>query len=201
MRLILHERVRREAQRSLAWLQVFLKRFDTTSVGWLRIDFGREYRDRLGRRYHKYQGVYGRCWYPSERQPTIRLSCQVPGPFPCEIPTRKKPVYRREDGTWPEEAKRLPGPVCVDRRSRRQWKRVYGSTRVDNLDEAIVWIFAHEAFHWLKKTRQIRGRNTEIEADAFADGCLAQFRTSPDPARVIPNAGTGKPVQAEFSWA
>lgn len=200
MRLILHERVRREAGRSLAWVDTFLKRFDTSAVGWLRIDFGREYRDRLGRRYHKYRGVYGRCWYPTESQPTIRLSCQVPGPFPCDITTRRRPLYRRQDGTWPEEAKRLPGPVYRDRRSQRQWKRVYGSTRVGDLDEAIVWIFAHEAFHWLKKTRQIRGRNTEIEADAFADLCLKGYREIPVPLPAKPNTSRTERVQAEFSW-
>jgi hypothetical protein len=153
--------------------------FDTSMVGWVRIDFGREYRDRLGRRYHKYRGLYGRCWYPTTRQPTIRISCQVPGPFPFAIVTRKKPIYRAADGQWPPEARRLRGPVHADPRTGRQWKRVYGETVVRNLDEAIVWILAHEAFHWLRKTGQVPGRNTEVEADAFADAKLAAFRAEP----------------------
>lgn len=178
MRFILHARIRQEAARSLFWIREFLSQFDTSAIGWLRIDFGREYRDRLGRRYHKFRGLYGRCWYPTANQPTIRLSCQVPGPFPCLLKTRKKPIYRNPDGTWPPEARRLAGPIIEDRRTRKQWKRVYGETRVENLDEAIVWIFAHEAFHWLRKTQQIPGRNDEIAADAYADACLGRFRGS-----------------------
>jgi hypothetical protein len=176
----------------------FLAGCDLSLLGWARIDFGREYRDRLGRRYRKYRGAYGRCWYPTETQPTVRISCQVPGPFPCDLVTRLKPVYRREDGTWPAEARRLRGPVFVDARSGRQWKRVYGRTRLESLDEGIVWIFAHEAYHWLRKTGQIPGRNNEIEADAFADRQLDRFRRPPlaRPAAKTPPPAT--PAQLEL---
>jgi hypothetical protein len=61
MRLILHEKVKREGERSLAWVRAFLSGYDTSLLGWLRIDLGREYKDRLGRRYRKYRGIYGRC--------------------------------------------------------------------------------------------------------------------------------------------
>jgi hypothetical protein len=187
MRLILHEKVKREGERSLAWVRAFLSGYDTSLLGWLRIDLGREYKDRLGRRYRKYRGIYGRCWYPTESQPTIRLSCQVPGPFPCDIVTRLKPIYRNPDGTWPPEARRLRGPIFKAPKSDRQWKRVYGTTHVASLDEGILWIFAHEAFHWLTKTRQLKCRNNEIEADAFADGCLADFRAGKPPHEGMPD--------------
>jgi hypothetical protein len=174
----LHPQVRSGASEALAWIREFLSQFDTALLGWLRIDFGREHRDRKGRVYYKFRGVYGRCWYPTKKQPTIRLSCQVPGPFPCAIVTRKRPIYRNEDGTWPEEATRRRAPIHHDVTSGRQWKRVYSETRVNTLDEAVVWIFAHEAFHWLRKTRQIPGRNNEVEADGFADAKLAEFRSA-----------------------
>lgn len=177
MRFLIHREVKARAARGLEWVRAFFDQHDTSLIGWLRIDFGREYRDRRGRLYRKFRGVYGRCWYPSAAQPTIRLSCQVPGPFPCEIVTRQKPIYRQPDGSWPAAARRVRGPVFEDARSGRQWKRVYGTTAVQTLDEAIVWIVAHEAFHWLRKTHQIPGRNTEVEADAFADRKLQEFRT------------------------
>jgi len=189
VRFLIYRDVKARAARGLEWVRAFFSRHDTALVGWLRIDFGREYRDRRGRLYHKFRGVYGRCWYPSATQPTIRLSCQVPGPFPCEIVTRQAPIYRQADGTWPAAARRVRGPVFEDARSGRQWKRVYGSTEVKDLDEAIVWIVAHEAFHWLRKTRQIPGRNTEVEADAFADRKLQEFRA--DVAAVGHGAGPG----------
>lgn len=183
VRLIIDAGVKHQAPRAVAWVQAFLALYDTSMLGWVRIDRGREYRDRYGRPYRKYSGLYGRCWYPTQRQPTVRISCQVPGPFPTQIITRRKPVYRRPDGSWPPEASQATGPVLRDRRTGRQWRRVYGTTRVNSLEEAVVWIFAHEAFHWLRQTRQIPGRNTEIAADAFADAQLARFRAGAPPRR------------------
>lgn len=179
MRFIIHPQITRDVPRAIAWVKSFVGRFDTSMVGWLRIDFGREYRDARGRRYHKYRGVYGRCWYATAQNPTIRLSCQVPGPFPCAITTRKRPVYRNADGSWPKGFNAGRRRKFYDRASGRCWVRVYGETVVKNFEEAIVWIVAHEAFHWLRKTGQIAGRNTEIEADGFADDRLDEFRRKP----------------------
>jgi hypothetical protein len=39
-----------------------------------------------------------------------------------------------------------------------------------------VFLGAHEAFHYLRKTRQVEGRHGEIEADAFALKMLEQYR-------------------------
>ena len=86
----------------------------------------------------------------------------------------------------------MPGPVVVDRRSGRRWKRVYGKTVVHSLDEAIVWIVAHEAFHWLRHTRQVPGRNTEVEADAYADRQLSVFRAGPPALSPAPPSATWK---------
>jgi hypothetical protein len=40
----------------------------------------------------------------------------------------------------------------------------------------LVFLVAHEAFHYLRKTRQVEGRHGEIEADAFALKTLEQYR-------------------------
>jgi len=40
----------------------------------------------------------------------------------------------------------------------------------------LVFLIAHEAFHYLRKTRQVEGRHGEIEADAFALKRLEQYR-------------------------
>jgi hypothetical protein len=42
-------------------------------------------------------------------------------------------------------------------------------------DEALVFLVAHEAFHYLRKTRQVEGRHGEIEADAFALKMLERY--------------------------
>lgn len=58
----------------------------------------------------------------------------------------------------------------------RRWIRLYGETRLETLDEALVWIIAHESYHYLRRTRQIPGRNIEIDADTFSDASLEHYR-------------------------
>ena len=57
-----------------------------------------------------------------------------------------------------------------------QWKRLYRPLELRREDEVLVFLVAHEAFHYLRKTRQVRGRHGEIEADAFALKILEQYR-------------------------
>jgi hypothetical protein len=40
----------------------------------------------------------------------------------------------------------------------------------------LVYLVAHEAFHYLRKTKQAAGQHGEIEADAFALRILEQYR-------------------------
>lgn len=161
---------RREVESGLDWARDFFARYDTSELSSIRIGAGR------GRAV----GVYGRCWYPTPNSPRYRISCQVPGPFPARIPTRQPPVYRRADGSWPP----IPdgcseGISCRAEQGGgvvREWKRVIGYTDARTRDEGLVWIIAHEAFHFLRHTRQVEGRNTEIEADRFADEQLRLLR-------------------------
>jgi hypothetical protein len=47
-------------------------------------------------------------------------------------------------------------------------------------DEVLVFLAAHEAFHYLRKTRQVEGRHGEIEAEAFALMMLEHYRGGSD---------------------
>lgn len=158
---------RSRAAPSLEWVRSFAEQFELSLVEWIRIDRG------SGR----FRGVYGRCWYPTRQRPTYRLSCQVPGPFPTSVETRQRPIYPRPDGTWPAIPRGLhPRGYGHDPRTGRVWLKLGARTLLADINEGIVWIFGHEMFHFLRRTRQIPGRNTEIEADAFADRCLVAFR-------------------------
>jgi hypothetical protein len=160
---------RREVESGLDWARDFFARYDTSELSLIRIGKGR------GRAV----GVYGRCWYPAQESPRYRISCQLPGPFPARIPTRQPPIYRAADGNWPPlPAGCTEGLSCRAEQDGivREWKRVIGYTQARTRDEGLVWIVAHEAFHFLRHTRQIKGRNTEIEADKFADEQLHLLR-------------------------
>jgi len=154
---------------------------------------------RICRGRGRHEGVYGRCWYPTPARPTYRISCQVPGPFPARILTRRPPLYRQPDGEFPPVPAGCRATTrCVDERTGRQWLRVLGTTQLPTLDTGIVWIMAHEAYHFLRRTRQVEGRNDEIRADAFADRQLTDFLSGarpappPDPVRP-PGAKAGLP--------
>ena len=47
------------------------------------------------------------------------------------------------------------------------------------LEEVLVLLVAHEAFHSLRKTMQVARRHGEIEADAFALEMLERYRDKP----------------------
>jgi hypothetical protein len=161
---------REAASDGLAWAREFFSRYDTSKVDWVRIDLGR------GRG----AGVYGRCWYP-EKGKLYRLSCQVPGPYPCGVRVVKPPIYRREDGSWPEVPEGCErGEYCSATNAgvTKEWYRITGKAELTTISEGIVFIVGHEGFHFLRRSKQIPGRNIESEADAFALRQLAAFRDS-----------------------
>ena len=49
-------------------------------------------------------------------------------------------------------------------------------------DEALVWITAHEAYHYLRRTRQVPGRNAKIGVNRFSDEALEHFRSGWSPS-------------------
>jgi hypothetical protein len=92
---------------------------------------------------------------------------------------RVSPLYRNPDGTWPKAPEgHKVGDHYTATRTRRsvQWKRLYRTLELRSDDEVLVFLVAHEAFHYLRKTRQVEGRHGEIEADAFAMKTLEQYR-------------------------
>jgi hypothetical protein len=47
-------------------------------------------------------------------------------------------------------------------------------------DAGLVHIITHKAFHYLRRTKPIEGKNVEIDADAYADEMLEGFREGRD---------------------
>ena len=76
-----------------------------------------------------------------------RISCAVPGPFPFRVKLNKPFI-----------------------------KVQLEYETLNNIDEAFVWIFGHELFHFLRFTSQFKGVNDEINADKFGSRLLSEFR-------------------------
>ncbi len=72
----------------------------------------------------------------------------------------------------------MVGDSCVATRNGKsvQWRRLYRPLELRREEEVLVFLVAHEAFHYLRRTRQVEGRHGEIEADAFALKMLEQYR-------------------------
>lgn len=126
MRWIVDRGIREGAAGALEWVRAFLAGYDTSRVEWIRIDHGRG----------RFAGVYGRCWYPTRKKRTYRLSCQVPGPFPATIETRRPPRYLDDPRELaPDE---FVAAAVQDGRTGRAWEQVRARTVVQDTGEAVV---------------------------------------------------------------
>lgn len=159
--------------RGVDFVREFAARYDLSRLAYLKIASGSA----------GYGRVYGECRFPCKdgKSPLTRrmyrISCFVQGPFPDGVSVRRPPVYRNADGSWPAlpEGCYITGHVSKGPPPQKAWWRLTAVTPLEDASEAVVWICAHELFHFLRATRQIPGKNTEIEADAFADKTLQGF--------------------------
>lgn len=162
----------------LDWCEGLLNDFDLSKLSRLTI--------RDGSKRKTPACVWGTCYYPRRGLESYRITCSIKPPFPSTVHTRRSPLYARDDGTYsPVPYGLAAGQEFVSRRNGtvRRWIRLYGQTPLDTLDEALVWIVAHESYHFLRRTRQVPGRNAEIEADRFSDEALEHFREGWTPGR------------------
>lgn len=163
------------------FIEQFMQPFDLSKLAYLKLAPGTP----------RGVGVYGVCRYPDKHGKTeltrtkYRISCFFTGPYPHMLWVRRRPIYRNENGSWPTIPKQLflRGVTTHGSPPARAWQQLVAVNPLMDDSEALVWIAAHELFHFLRHTRQIAGRNTEVEADIFADETLEQFRYPGDRGR------------------
>ena len=151
-----------ENAEGLRWVRERLGDYDWSKVDWITVRRGRSER-------YAFRGV---CKSPWKRR-GYQINCNVSRhtPYPTAYYTRVSPLYRNLDGAWPEvpEGHEVGDHYAALRNGKSvQWKRLYRPLELQSEDEVLVFLIAHEAFHYLRKTRQVAGRHGEIEADAFA---------------------------------
>ncbi len=159
-----------EGSEGLWWIREWLGAYDWAKVDWITVRRGRSER-------YAFRGV---CKSPSKGR-GYRINCNVSShaPYPIAYYMRVSPLYRNPDGTWPKvpEGHKVGDSYAAIRDGKRvQWKRLYRPLELRSEDEVLVFLVAHEAFHYLRKTRQVARRHGEIEADAFALRTLEQYR-------------------------
>ena len=159
-----------EGSEGLGWVRERLRAYDWSKVDWITVRVGRSER-------HAFRGVCKSPW----KGRGYRINCNVSGHtlYPITYHMRVTPLYRNPDGTWPYVPEgHKAGDLYVATRDGKnvQWRRLYRPLELRSEDEALVFLVAHEAFHYLRRTRQVEGRHGEIEADAFALRILEQYR-------------------------
>ena len=60
-------------------------------------------------------------------------------------------------------------------RGGRGWAWVWDGEPVETRDQLMVWIAAHELYHFLRHTRQVEGIQRETRANRFAFAWLRAF--------------------------
>jgi hypothetical protein len=164
-----------EGSEGLRWVRERLAAYDWSEADWVTVRRGRS-------EAWAFRGV---CKFPREGR-AYRINCNVSrhAPYPITQSMRVSPLYRRPDGTWPEvpEGHEVGDRYAAARRdgSSVQWRRLYRPLKLVSEDEVLVFLVAHEAFHYLRKTGQVPGRHGEIGADAFALKMLERYRAGPN---------------------
>jgi hypothetical protein len=169
----------------LRWIRERLGAYEWSKADWVSVRRGRSAK-------YTFRGV---CKVPRNGD-GYRINCNVSehAAYPIYQYMRVSPLYRNPDGTWPKAPEgHLVGDRYVAARSNGQSvqrKRLYRPLELANEDELLVFLVTHEAFHYLRKTRQVEGRHGEIEADAFALKLLEHYRDGSVPDETqIPGLG------------
>ena len=155
----------------LRWIRERSAAYDWSKADWISVRRGRSVK-------YAFRGV---CKMPRNGS-GYRINCNVSrhAAYPINQYIRVSPLYRNPDGTWPKvsEGHKVGDRYVAARGNRKgvQWKRLYRPLELGSEDEVLVFLVAHEAFHYLRKTKQVEGRHGEIEADAFALKMLEQYR-------------------------
>ena len=75
---------------------------------------------------------------------------------------------------WPEEYCYLS--CCIPGPCPGEIQLAYGGKFILNtLDEGFVWIYGHEIYHYLARTKQLKGKDNEVNADRYAKKLYDKF--------------------------
>ena len=129
-------------------------------------------------RGRKHFGAYG--WMECADSSKAELNCEIvlhlPGPFPHVVTILREPIKRKiEDFSLPEDTYSISRNVSVSDQEVRISLR--SKTVLQDQDEALVWLYGHEFFHYLTSSNQTSKEDTEYNADAHGDFLLECWRS------------------------
>lgn len=140
------------SDRCVAFILGKLCQFNTGNLDYFRLYDRTTQTDR--------SGVWGRCTYPSpQKKLGYRVRCSV-SIMAAEIP-------------YP-----IKYAIGTKRIDETQWDWIWREDTFDSKEEAFIWLAGHEAFHWLRHSRQIPGANYETQANRYGFTWLDEWRNA-----------------------
>jgi len=132
-------------------------------------------------KYSNNWGNSGRCNYPIstqkvnkfkkfgkklKRKKLFDIICRI-GKY-TEYPyTERMYIGCKESNTFNENS-------VIPRKHQLEW--IWDEEEYKDINEMVIWIFGHEIFHYLRKTRQVEGQNTQSQANKFGFKLLREFK-------------------------
>lgn len=134
-----------------------IEKYDTGRVEWFKLL-------PLNQRYH----LHGMCTY------SVRVK---KGSRKFKSGYRIRCSVNILDERWPFSTGYSIGTRTFEMGSGgRGWEFIDRDVTFFSCEEALVWVAGHEAFHWLRHSRQVPGRNSQCQAKAFGFEWLYRFR-------------------------
>ena len=176
---------------TIKFFEEVLDRYDKSRLEWIVV--------RLAK------GSHGLCRYPVKgKRPGFRITCWVP-PVLDRVMTigvsswKKEPaaprvwIYSNDKMKIARQVRGRQDKWLLQGELRETVLRANGNVearyemwvvkpkdmeieKFGDLDDMAVWLFGHEIYHWLRKDRQVAGRNTQNQADMFGLKLLREFK-------------------------
>lgn len=116
---------------------------------------------------NRIQPFHGLCTYPKRTAKRSRT-------FEHQYKIRCSVNIRRD--RWPVTIEEGIGTWSKVNGGQRLWGWITEKVTYASVEEAAVFVAGHEAFHFLRCTRQVEGRNTQAQANAYGIAWLKEFR-------------------------
>jgi hypothetical protein len=137
-----------------AFICAKLAQYDTAELEWIKL-----------LPLHRQSILHGCCTYPEYGGPGGRVR-ETGYRLRASVNIKVEPPFLFEH--WA----RIPAS------NRQGWASGLMMFRFEDLDECAVHTLAHECFHFLAHSRQVKHKNTEANANWWADEWLAEFRAT-----------------------
>jgi len=98
----------------------------------------------------------GLCWYPHKERKLFHITCRI-----------------SNQETYPKEHYWFIRPTFFNGQLDH---KNYDKEIVNDIEENMSWLLGHELYHFLRKTKQISGYNTQSQGNEFGFKFIREFK-------------------------